>query len=250
MTEKLSDAEYGFIQDVANIKNMTVAQLRKAAAGVVPNYRKMNKVALVAALIGRAEESAKAATVEAIMDQLAGVNAPTEAELIEQGKVKEQKPKEQKPKAKKSTKCRECGKRPIDRKTQGADSTMCADCFEYAGWENQHSDDDHSAKNINADCPVCAKEFGQHNGSDLNISHPKAAMFANKAAQNGWEVEVTSHGQEKGKQSLSVSASNGNQSIRLQWTAGAYDYDSSEYKDAKGTRKVRNTSAALRILEG
>ncbi len=54
------------------------------------------------------------------------------------------------------TKCAECGKRSVDKSTQGKDSTMCTQCFEYAGWENTHNDDGHET-NMNADCPICAE---------------------------------------------------------------------------------------------
>lgn len=40
-------------------------------------------------------------------------------------------------------KCEECGIRPIDNSTQGRDSWACTECFEYAGWENTHSDNAH-----------------------------------------------------------------------------------------------------------
>ena len=51
--------------------------------------------------------------------------------------------------------CRECGKRTRDL-GDGADLQMCLACYDYAGWENTHSDEGHDRR-PDADCPVCAK---------------------------------------------------------------------------------------------
>jgi hypothetical protein len=34
---------------------------------------------------------------------------------------------------------------------------LCEQCYDYAGWENSHSDDAHAAE-PNPDCPVCVEE--------------------------------------------------------------------------------------------
>jgi len=50
--------------------------------------------------------------------------------------------------------CRICQKRT--RETGGSESFvgLCADCYELAGWENTHDDDDHE-NNPEEDCPLC-----------------------------------------------------------------------------------------------
>lgn len=55
----------------------------------------------------------------------------------------------------KTPKCAQCGKRAVNYRTQGKDSTMCRPCFEYAGWENTHNDNDHANRGPIEGCPVC-----------------------------------------------------------------------------------------------
>lgn len=63
-----------------------------------------------------------------------------------------------------NTKCHDCKRRPIDTDTAGRDSTLCTECYEYAGYENSHIDNGHDAvfsdmsdahREEIADCPVC-----------------------------------------------------------------------------------------------
>lgn len=64
-------------------------------------------------------------------------------------------------------KCQDCGTRPVDPNTQGRDSTMCTECFDYAGWENTHSDENHNASpeadTIRTGCLVCHPELDPRN---------------------------------------------------------------------------------------
>ena len=50
-------------------------------------------------------------------------------------------------------KCRICGK--LTRKTgDGAEVLLCESCYDLAGWENAHSDENHK-KYPNEHCPFC-----------------------------------------------------------------------------------------------
>lgn len=55
--------------------------------------------------------------------------------------------------------CESCGKRT--RETGGSESFcgLCAACYDYAGWENSHSDDGHEntewGTGPNPNCPIC-----------------------------------------------------------------------------------------------
>lgn len=66
------------------------------------------------------------------------------------------------------TKCADCQTRPIDRSTAGRDSTLCQPCWEYAGWENQHSDDDHNRIYQVPECPICHPELDPRVGGSIN----------------------------------------------------------------------------------
>ncbi len=69
--------------------------------------------------------------------------------------------------------CIDCGKRTRDtgRGEEGTD--LCWKCYEAAGWENAHSDNDH-AHNPDPDCPICAE-----------IAADRAAAAAKDLAENG-----------------------------------------------------------------
>lgn len=63
---------------------------------------------------------------------------------------------------KKQSKCEDCKIRPIDYNTQGRDSWACTVCFDYAGEENRHTDEDHANRpnsDDTTDCPVCKPEL-------------------------------------------------------------------------------------------
>jgi len=53
--------------------------------------------------------------------------------------------------------CRSCGKRTHSDVDGCMGLDLCRPCYEYAGWENQHSDENHAA-NPHAACPVCKGE--------------------------------------------------------------------------------------------
>lgn len=68
--------------------------------------------------------------------------------------------------------CTDCGVRKIDRTTDAADSHLCTPCFDYAGWENTHSDSGHDdpegsdttyLANEMEICPVCNPELDPRN---------------------------------------------------------------------------------------
>jgi ribosomal protein S14 len=185
----------------------------------------------------------------------------------------------------KGNRCAVCGNRPIDRKTQGRDSTMCRPCFDFAGWENTHTDEGHdgladgstkfddpaeekAVRKTMTECPVCAgtdpantppKKNGSKPGRKVTkranvqidgLSHPKAAQFYHAAKSAGWSAEVISHeAGTTGRASFTVIAKTEGREISLSWVGGAYDYDSSAHTDAKGVRKVRNASAAIKAIE-
>lgn len=102
--------------------------------------------------------------------------------------------------------CTDCGVRKIDRATQGHDSAFCTPCFDFAGWENTHSDFDH--ENLTPEdperegCPVCdpsldprnvtirkghtntvAKTRTSHAGHDHPVT-PAARAACRKATRN------------------------------------------------------------------
>jgi hypothetical protein len=91
-------------------------------------------------------------------------------------------------KAKTGRKCADCGVRPIDRNTQGRDSSMCTECFDYAGWENQHSDEAHenmlaelewdALAELTSGCPVCHPELDPRNQPVAEpVAKPKATRL-------------------------------------------------------------------------
>lgn len=64
------------------------------------------------------------------------------------------------------TMCSDCGTRPVSTHQRGAGGSLCQVCEDYAGWENEHNDNDHD--NLTADddefefttnCPVCHPEL-------------------------------------------------------------------------------------------
>lgn len=56
--------------------------------------------------------------------------------------------------------CIECSSRPVNREL-GIDNRLCTPCFDYAGWENTHSDLGHDENNKYDECPVCQGEKPQ-----------------------------------------------------------------------------------------
>lgn len=256
---------------------MTVAQLRKAAAGLVPNYRKMNKAGLVEALNAKVEQTfraeQRAKTTESLKDVL--------SKSPRSGDIKTRRP-DLSPKAKKTGRklCEICGKRPCASKlaNDGIEG-MCRPCYVYASWENQHSDDDHAAilaewlvngrgrsKPAEIDeCPVCqgkdpakitpktrAPKKAPTPRNDAKpvagISHPKAARFAGAAKEAGWKIGSCETA--KGITTLTVTAAGG-EYIQISWDGPRCLNTGTTHKGTDGkVRKVRNASAARKILEG
>lgn len=82
--------------------------------------------------------------------------------------------------------CRVCGKRT--RQTGNGDNEyvqLCVACYDYAGWENTHSDNGHDDLDCTdeqkKDCPICKGitelEYATHKGNEKKI------MAAREAAQ-------------------------------------------------------------------
>ena len=61
---------------------------------------------------------------------------------------------------KSTRKCIMCNVRTISKLVSGPD--LCDECYDYEGWENTHSDNDHAA-NPDDNCPVCHPEWDTRN---------------------------------------------------------------------------------------
>jgi hypothetical protein len=89
--------------------------------------------------------------------------------------------------------CADCGKRTRATKRDGADSRLCADCFEFAGRENEHSDNGHEGGPKVEGCPVCCgvksgKEYADWDGeTDMT---PKEPMKVVRNLLSGKEVLI------------------------------------------------------------
>jgi hypothetical protein len=119
---------------------MTAVELRKAAQGKVPNAKSHRKAELIDLLV-EWDAKAERATEKPATPTKAKIQTRTQAKPAKATSVAKS---DAKPVKKTSRKmCQVCSKRPVDRKTQGRDSTMCEPCFDYAGWENSHSDEGH-----------------------------------------------------------------------------------------------------------
>lgn len=144
----------------------------------------------------------------------------------------------------KGSKCADCGKRPIDKKTQGKDSTLCTSCYEYAGWENTHSDDAHSATNRDPQCPVCTEEFPSNGIVDM-IQHKKARWVAETAKAAGWTISYEFDG---AVNETTLKLSRDGADISLVWEGRLYVAKRSDFRDATGRRQLRNASAAVKAV--
>jgi hypothetical protein len=266
-------------------ERMTAVQLRKAAQGRVKNANRLRKADLVTALIefdAKEQRNAEAnkALEETIAAQSAAFDEPQPTKTIKEESeaitalINENKPR----KAKK--RCEACGKRPVDRKTQGADSTMCEPCFEYAGWENTHVDNDHTAYAAGEyvpetteravelvdeikQCPVCqgadpADKPAKKNGSkpgrkvakqpERKQGQTKGQKFAEEAKANGWKVQIEDR--ERGHLEIVTASRRGGEFIQIQWRDGACLNTGTTHRRADGKRvKVRNASAARKIIQ-
>lgn len=265
-------------------ESLSVVMLRKAAAGRVPNYRKMRKPELVDALALRAftdaqHEAAAKATEKPAKTRKAKTQSRTQTKATSAagGTEKATKPAYKSTKAptlRVAKRCQVCDKRPIDRKTAGKDSTLCGPCFEYAGWENTHSDNGHEGQGDlpsapqelleeMAVCPVCqgddpADKPVKANGSKpgRKVSKPvarkpgqsKGEKFAEIAKANGWKPrrELTENGH---LETVTAHAAGG-EWVQIQWRDGSCLNTGTTHRGTDGkVRKVRNASAARQILE-
>jgi hypothetical protein len=181
----------------AELATLTAVELRKLAAKHgIKGAAKGRKADLIPAIVAKIQEELPA--------------LPTE-EVAQENKRRAT-----------AKKCEVCGKAKIDRKTQGADSTMCRDCFDAAGLENEHADGAHDDAPAYG-CPDCPTDDAPVTDV-IVLAHPKASKFANAAVAAGWAVTVTGHGSEDGKPSFTVEATKDGQRIELEWTAGKYNY--------------------------
>jgi hypothetical protein len=253
----------------------SVAALRKVAAGRIAGYRSMRKADLVAALAA-AEVTAGQRRAELRADGVENKEAFHKAVKDAETTAKATKAAKstRKPKLRVATRCAVCQRRPVDRKTQGRDSTMCEPCYDYAGWENTHSDNGHEGQGDlpttpkelleeMAICPVCqgenpanepARKTAQpkaHDKSKPAARKPgqtKGERFAEDAKANGWKVrrEVD----EKGHLEIVTAHAAGGEWLKIQWRDGSCLNTGTTHKRPDGkVVKVRNASAARKILE-
>lgn len=245
---KKSD-EFLLADAAKRFENMNVEQLRKEAqAKSITGRKMMRKTQLVKAL------------AQADVDELHALDT-----------------------AKKTTKrtakrCEICGERPIDRKTAGRDSSMCTECFDYAGWENTHTDNSHAAYTAGEyvpetteravdlideikECPVCqdsdpadkpAKQNGSKPGRKVakqptrKAGQTKGQRFAEDAKAAGWKAKIEVNGF---SEIVTVRHPNTAEWITLTWHDGVYQYGPSLHKNERGNKcKVRNVSEARRLL--
>lgn len=209
----------------AELNTLTAVQLRKlAATHGIKGAAKGRKADLIPAIVAKIQEELP--------------TLPTE-EVAKENKRRAT-----------AKKCEVCQTAKIDRKTQGKDSTMCRDCFDAAGLENEHADGAHEDAPVQG-CPDCPTSDDAPAGPVAYISHPKANAFANAAAAAGWTVNVTSHGLEDGKPSFTVEATRNGERIELEWTSGKYNYygHGSFHVDAAGKKRyVLNASQGHNYL--
>lgn len=173
------------------------------------------------------------------------------------------------------TPCMVCGQRPVNNKTAGRDSTMCWPCYEYAGWENTHVDNGHDgqgqmldslAKDVAAalstemaDCLVCqgndpAKKPVERRNVDKSgetkftaaKGKTKAQTFAAFAKDNEWKAKIETL--ENGHLERVIVTSADGRFIEIQWRDGACLNTGTTITEGGKVRKLRNASAAKKII--
>ena len=292
-------------------ERMSVATLRKTAQGKIKNIKGMRKADLVSALIewDAQQQRINKKSVNAIADDApkggTSVNAivPEATESAPKRRTPKTQPKTQtkpsktasshektaktdrngkpfkstaKPRLTVRNRCAVCGQRPIDRKTSGKDSTMCGLCFEYAGWENTHSDARHdyylkgakgnvdeivdeSLRSEIKECPVCQgndpankpvlrrnvdktgeKKFVASKGKT------KAQTFAEFAKANEWNAKIEVL--ENGHLERVIATARDGRAIEISWRDGACLNTGTTLREGNKTRKLRNASAAKKVL--
>lgn len=274
-----------FIDATADYSTMTVATLRKMASGKVKNAGRLPKSALVAELAKLYAMESEKTTEKPAKARKPKTQPKTQAKSAPAATDHETAPKTDKDgKPFKSTKapkigrkmCEVCSKRPIDRKTQGRDSTMCEPCFEYAGWENTHSDNGHEGQgdlptapkellSEMAECPVCQGNDPANdvvktkaNGSKPGrvVSKPaktekgqsKAEKFAADAKELGWKPRIEKDG--KGLEIVTATHVNTGEWIKIQWQDNRCLNTGTTHKRPNGkVVHLRNASAARKALD-
>jgi hypothetical protein len=274
---------------VAGISTFTAVALRKIAAQEygIKGASKGKKADLLAAIYlaevergtieALAVEIAKGSNPREALDEVARANAAeaAEEELLREAarehdaaaeKIAAELAAKPAPVAKpapKGRKCEVCGVKPINRKTQGRDSTMCTGCYDYASWGNTHSDEDHEGTGgRDADCPVCdhmasldakedakpapAKAAKKAPAPVVNGENPKAARFAADAKAAGWSVGSV---KKVGNVTTVIVNAAGGEWIQISWDGTQCVNTGTTHKGQDGkVRKVRNASAARAIL--
>jgi hypothetical protein len=194
----------------------------------------------------------KADLIAAITAKVEGEAAARKAEEAAKATPKAKPAK----KAPQSPKCEVCGKRRIDKRTAGIDSTLCMVCWEYAGEENRHSDQDHEGTYAitgegDRDCMVC-EGAGYNVKQDASAPHAKALRFEADARAAGWTAMARTapaplHSREV--VTSIVTARKGDQELTIVWDGASCRNTGTTHKGVDGkVRKVRNASAARKIL--
>lgn len=159
--------------------------------------------------------------------------------------------------------CEDCGRKVVN----SIHSTLCPVCYDYAGWENTHSDSGHgdhagAPSEEMADCPVCRpeldKRFSRREGRSRagmeivakGTEVHKSNTFKVAAEAKGWIVKVmdTHEGTEGEDARYVATATKDGDTIELSWNGRAYDYPNSGATLNGKARKVRNLKEALRLL--
>lgn len=83
--------------------------------------------------------------------------------------------------------CFVCGKRrQMANIANGAiahpDHAICIDCYETAGFENEHSDGYHEVEKHPDECPMCAEEAAAEQGAELNFNQAQEDAY-----YSGWK---------------------------------------------------------------
>lgn len=166
-------------------------------------------------------------------------------------------------KAPKKGTCEDCGRKV----GKSGHPTLCTACFDYAGWENTHSDEGHELDMVEIegnDCPVCHPELDPRTAVKPGRSRAgmvivakgtefhKSATFKEAAEIAGWGVTITvTTGTDESGEEIekhTAIALKGDDTITMVWNGRAYDYPASSAEFAGKARKVRNLKEALRLI--
>lgn len=143
--------------------------------------------------------------------------------------------------------------------------------FDYAGWENTHSDEGHELDIVQTDdngCPVCHPELDARKARKTGRSRAgmvivakgteihKSETFRAAAAALGYQVEIeyteTGEVDEDGEAIIRhhAVATKAGTVVEGSWIGKAWDYANAGAGIGGKARKVRNLKEALRILAG